>query len=227
MKRWPFVVALVLMVGAGLLLGSMSRAEATVIRKPFAEFPLDLAGWTGHDLKMDPHVLDLLKLSDYVLRLYTPPRTGAPADAGTYEGQLRQAAAPVWLYVGYYGSQRTGSTYHSPKNCLPGAGWSIESSAPVKGVIPGAPGAPVNRVAIGKGFDKQLILYWYQDRGRIVASEYDAKAYLIWDAMTRNRTDGSLVRISTPIVGSEEDAYRHVLEFLQAAWKPLNEHLPG
>jgi EpsI family protein len=140
---------------------------------------------------------------------------------------VRQGAAPVWLYVGYYGSQRTGSTYHSPKNCLPGAGWTFKSSEPVTGVIPGARRATVNKVVIEKGFDRQLILYWYQDRGRVVASEYDAKAYLIWDALTKNRTDGALVRISTLVVGSEEDAYRHALEFLQAAWKPLNGHLPG
>jgi len=225
MKRWPFVVALALMVGTGLLVGSMSRAEATVIRRPFAEFPLDLAGWSGRDLEMDERVLDLLKLSDFVMRTYVPPR--GEQSAGAYERQLRQAAAPVWLYVGYYGSQRTGSTYHSPKNCLPGAGWSFKSSEPVEGVVPDAPAASVNRVVIEKGFDKQLILYWYQDRGRVIASEYDAKAYLIWDAMTRNRTDGALVRISTPVIGTDEDAYRHALSFLRAAWKPLTEHLPG
>jgi EpsI family protein len=227
MRRWPFVVALVLMVQAGLVLGSMSRAEVTVARKPFAEFPLDLAGWTGRDLKMEQEVLDLLKLTDYVLRSYAPRRGQERAEGGIYEGQLRQSAAPVWLYVGYYDSQRTGSTYHSPKNCLPGGGWVITSSEHVRGVIPEVPDAPINRVVIEKGFDRQLILYWYQDRGRVVASEYDAKAYLIWDAMTRNRTDGAIVRISTPIVGSEEDAYRHAVPFLQAAWKPLTEHLPG
>ena len=176
---------------------------------------------------MDERVLDLLKLTDYTMRAYVPPAAGGAAGAGAYEGQLRQSAAPVYLYVGYYASQRTGSTYHSPKNCLPGAGWTFKSSAPVSGAIPGQPQAAVNRVVIEKGFDKQLILYWYQDRGRVVASEYDAKAYLIWDAMTKNRTDGALVRISTPIVGSEEDAYRHALAFLQAVWPPLHEHLPG
>ena len=80
---------------------------------------------------------------------------------------------------------------------------------------------------IEKGFDRQLILYWYQDRGRIVASEYAAKGYLIWDATTRNRTDGALVRVSTPIVGSEDEAFRHAVAFVQEAFPPLGEHLPG
>ena len=226
MKRWPFLVALALMGGTWLFLASRSRAETTPVRKSFSEFPLSLDGWSGRDLKMDAHVLDLLKLTDYVMRAYAPPEHARSSD-NPFEGQVRQSAAPVWLYVGFYGSQRTGVGYHSPKNCLPGSGWQFASASTVSGVIPGAPQAEVNRVVIEKGFEKQLILYWYQDRGRVIASEYDAKGYLVWDAMTRNRTDGSLVRISTPVVGSEEEAYRHALAFLQAAWKPLVEHLPG
>lgn len=221
--RWPVPVALALMLATGAMLWSRGQAEATIARRPLAEVPLQLDGWSGRELPMDERVLDLLKLTDHAMRAYAPPASGA---AGAYEGQLRQAAAPVWLYVGYYGSQRTGATYHSPKNCLPGAGWTFKSSVTVEGALPGMPQAAVNRVVIEKGFDKQLILYWYQDRGRTVASEYDAKAYLIWDAMTKNRTDGALVRVSTPVVGSEDDAYRHALAFLRAAWPPLREHLP-
>jgi EpsI family protein len=188
--------------------------EPTVARQPFAEFPLSLDGWRGQDLKLDERVLDLLKLTDYVMRAYAPPAGG-------------QSAAPVYLYVGYYGSQRTGATYHSPKNCLPGGGWQFKSTETVTGALPGAPGTAINRVVIEKGFDRQLILYWYQDRGRVVASEYAAKGYLIWDATTRNRTDGALVRITTPVVGSEEEAYRHALDFLRVSWEPLLRHLPG
>jgi exosortase D (VPLPA-CTERM-specific) len=222
------IAALVLMAAAGFVLHSRTGVETAVDRKPFAEFPLQLEGWAGRDLKMDQQVLDLLKLTDYTMRAYIPPSlSSAGPSAGAYEGQMRQAAAPVWLYVGYYSSQRTGSTYHSPKNCLPGGGWTFKTTEQVAGVVPGEPSATINRVVIEKGFDKQLILYWYQDRGRVVASEYDAKAYLIWDAMTKNRTDGAMVRISTPIVGSEEEAYRHALAFLQASWAPLREHLPG
>ena len=225
MKRWPFVVALALMGSTWAFLASRSRAEPTLARKAFSELPLQLGGFAGRDLEMSQDVLDLLKLSDHVMRVYVPSSVDRPT--GAFEGQTRQAAAPVWLYVGYYGSQRTGATYHSPKNCLPGGGWVFKSSEPVAGVIPGLPSATVNRVVIEKGFDRQLILYWYQDRGRIVASEYAAKGYLILDATTRNRTDGALVRVSTPIVGSEEEAFAHASAFVREAYPPLTEHLPS
>jgi EpsI family protein len=175
---------------------------------------------------MDEKVLELLKLSDYVMRVYVPTRPGT-SQSGPFEGQTRQAAAPVWLYVGYYGSQRTGATYHSPKNCLPGGGWVFKSSELVKGVLPGRPGDSINRVVIEKGFDRQLILYWYQDRGRVVASEYAAKGYLILDATTRNRTDGALVRVSTPVIGSEQEAFLHATAFVEQAFPALAAHLPG
>jgi EpsI family protein len=225
-KRWPFLLALVMMAGTWAFLASRSRAEAPLSRKPFSDFPLQLGGLEGRELGMEGEVLDLLKLSDYMMRVYVrsslePPRAGA------FEGRTRQTAAPLWLYVGYYASQRTGATYHSPKNCLPGGGWVFKSSETVSGLLPGRPAATINRVVIEKGFDRQLILYWYQDRGRIVASEYAAKGYLILDATTRNRTDGSLVRVSTPIVGSEDEAFRHAAAFVEATFLPLSEHLPG
>jgi len=224
-KRWPFVLALLMMGGTWAFLASRSQAETELPRKAFSEFPLQIGEFVGRDREMDERVLDLLKLTDYVMRVYVPALPERPS-AGAFEGQTRQAAAPVWLYVGYYGSQRTGATYHSPKNCLPGGGWVFKSSEPVVGVLPGRPSAAINRVLIEKGFEKQLILYWYQDRGRVIASEYAAKGYLILDATTRNRTDGALVRVSTPVVGSEEEAYRHAVAFVQEAFPRLAAHLP-
>lgn len=226
MKRWPFATAFFLMGGTCVLLASHSGAEPSLDRRPFAELPRHLGGWRGEDLDMDAHVLSVLRLSDHVLRVYDPPASAAPA-AADLAGRLRQSAAPVWLYVGYYGSQRTGATYHSPKNCLPGEGWRFRSSEPVTGVLPGEPASVVNRVVAEKGFEKELILYWYQDRGRTLASEYAAKRYLVWDAMTRNRTDGALVRVSTPIVASEEEAFRHAVAFVRASWENVARHLPG
>ena len=226
MRRWPFVLALAMMGGTWALLASMSRAESTPIRQAFSGFPLMLEGWTGRDLAMDERVMKLLNLTDHVMRVYRPP-VGDAVPGDDYEGRERHAAAPVWLYVGYYGSQRTGATYHSPKNCLPGGGWQFRSMEEVKGVIPGQPGVAINRVVIEKGLDRQMILYWYQDRGRVVASEYAAKVFLVWDAITRNRTDGALVRISTPVVTDGQEAFRHAVAFLEASWEPLTGHLPG
>jgi EpsI family protein len=225
MKRWPFVLAIVMMGSTWGLLTSRSRAEAELPRKPFSEFPLQLDGYSGRDREISQDVLDVLKLTDHLMRVYVPATNG-PRESGAFEGQTRQAAAPVWLYVGYYGSLRTGVTYHSPKNCLPGGGWVFKSSSPVTGVLPGQPDAAINRVVIEKGFERQLILYWYQDRGRIISSEVAAKGYLILDATTRNRTDGALVRVTTPVVGSDDDAFRHAALFVAQAFPALADHLP-
>jgi exosortase D (VPLPA-CTERM-specific) len=224
MTPWACVLALGLMGAAWGLVAARSGAEPTLIRKPFAEFPLSLQGWQGRDLQVEERVLEILNPSDYLLRAYVPPEV--PSAVGAFEG-ARQSATPVWLYVAYYASQRTGANYHSPRNCLPGGGWQFKSAGIVSDALPGTPGRQVNRVVVEKDFERQLILYWYQERGRVVASEYAAKGYLVWDAITRNRSDGALVRVSTTVVGSEEEAYRHALELLRVAWEPLLLHLPG
>jgi EpsI family protein len=224
-KRWPSALALLMMGGTWAFLAARSGAESPLPRKPFSELPLQIGSFAGRDREMGADVLALLRLTDHVMRVYSP-RVEGPRPSGAFEGQTRQAAAPVWLYVGYYGSQRTGATYHSPKNCLPGGGWVFKSSEHVTGVLPGLPDAEINRVVIEKGFDRQLILYWYQDRGRVIASEYAAKGYLILDAATRNRTDGALVRISTPVIGSEDEAFRHAVDFVEQLFPSLATHLP-
>ena len=142
-------------------------------------------------------------------------------------GENPKGLAPVYLYVGYYQSQRTGATYHSPKNCLPGAGWQFVDSEQIPVMLARGDAPVINKVVIQKGLDKQVILYWYQDRGRIIASEYWAKGFLVWDSMTKKRTDGSLVRTSVPVVGkSEEQAFAEGFEFLRDVFPLLGQYLP-
>lgn len=218
MRHWAFAVAVAMLLSTWGSLQLLSHGEPVLSKKPFSEFPLAInSRWEGKELGIERDVLDVLKLTDYMMRVYVPVRT---------EQAVSGFRLPVYLYVGFYGSQRTGATYHSPKNCLPGAGWQFVEAEPV--VVTGPEGADVtvNKVLIQKGLDKQVILYWYQDRGRVLASEYWAKAYLIWDAMTMHRTDGSLVRISLPVGTSVEDAYREGLAFMQDAWPMLQEYLP-
>lgn len=218
MKRWPIIVAVLMLVGTWGLLQSRSDAEPMLDRKPFTEFPLVLGDrWKGTELGIEQNILDVLKLSDYMMRYYVPQSPG----------NSTERRPPVWLYVGYYQSQRTGATYHSPKNCLPGAGWQFMESDHVPIQLPGEPPITINKVLIQKGLDKQVILYWYQDRGRIIASEYWAKAYLLWDAMVSNRTDGSLVRISIPVGQSTEQAYAEGVEFLKEIYPRLRSNLPS
>jgi len=234
MKKWPFLVAVLLLVGTFGLIHSFSENEQVVSNKAFAQFPLNLAeSWKGRELGLDEKVLDKLKLSDYMMRVYVPvvAQGGEEADLpeGEEQGQSLGVGAnlPVWLYVGFYQSQRTGATYHSPKNCLPGAGWQFMKSDFITLTMPDQTKITVNNVLIQKGLDKQVILYWYQDRGRVIASEYWAKAYLVWDAMIKHRSDGSLVRLSIPVKdGTVEEAFDQGVKFLHDLWPTLLVYMP-
>ena len=235
MKLWSLVIATLLLAGTWGILESFTQEEPVVFKRPFKGFPQTLTDrWKGRDLTLDEEALQTLQLSDYLMRVYSPispngpdPQGGVKPDQLIIDSGDQFQSSPIWLYVGYYHSQRTGATYHSPKNCLPGAGWQFIESDYV--TVPLAPSSivTINRVLIQKGLERQVILYWYQDRGRTVASEYWAKAYMIWDAMMFNRTDGSLVRVSIPVVKSPEAAYQQGLRFLQDVWPTLVEYLPS
>ena len=137
-------------------------------------------------------MLQVLKVDDYLWRQY-----------GSTDGP------PLGLYIGYYQSMRQGVTYHSPKNCLPGSGWYFVETGTIPLQVTDGHGQPVeiNKFIIQKGLDKQLVLYWYQDRGRVLTSEYWAKAYMILDALLQHRTDGAFIRITIPFPsGTEAEA---------------------
>lgn len=228
MNRWPLILALSMLLSAWGTLQSLSQGEAVLTKRPFAEFPLTIAErWKGRELGLPAPVLDVLKLSDYMMRGYVPAaQARGKGERTEVRGKTGQDTAPLYLYVGYYESQRTGATYHSPKNCLPGAGWEFIESKQVSVPMPDRGVITINRALVRKGLDEQVILYWYQDRGRVIASEYRAKAYLIWDAMTKNRTDGSLVRISVPVTTTADQAYEYGQAFLQGIWPLLSEYMP-
>jgi EpsI family protein len=149
-----------------------------------------LDGRTGSDLQIDQETRDVLGAGDILSRVYIRDKH----------------SAPVSLFIGYFPSQRTGQTIHSPKNCLPGAGWVFESSSTVD--LMDAAGKPhrVGEYIIANGEARQFVLYWYQAHGRSVASEYMAKIYMVLDAMRLNRTDGALVRVITPMAPGEDPA---------------------
>jgi EpsI family protein len=142
---------------------------------------------------------------------------------------VNAAGQPVSLYVGYYASQRQGDTIHSPQNCLPGAGWQpVEGgSAPLD---VGGRRLTVNRYVIQKGLDRQVVLYWYQGRGRVIANEYANKFWLMLDAARLHRSDGALVRVVAPVVrsanGSLTAADGAAADFTRAVFSRLSTHLP-
>ncbi len=166
------------------------REEAPPPRQAFLEFPLQVGDWAGLAYPLERQYVDTLRFDDYILADYTRP------DGGSAN-----------LYVAYYRSQRKGRSVHSPKTCIPGGGWEISSLRDVEVIPPSAaePGLTVNRALIQKGADKQLVLYWFKQRNRVLTNEYAVKAYLLWDALTRRRTDGALVRLSAPIRAGEKE----------------------
>jgi EpsI family protein len=188
MKNLRFWSAVLLLAGAALFLHTRMATDRNPPSAPLSQLPITIAGRTGTDQDIDQETLDVLGTGDFLARIYSQ-------GAGT---------APISLFIGYFPTQRTGQTIHSPKHCLPGAGWVFESSSYVN--LMDANGKPhrVGEYVIANGEAKQFVIYWYQAHGRSVASEYMAKIYLATDAIKMNRTDGALVRVITPIGSSEE-----------------------
>ena len=182
-----FLVVVLLLLSTASLLQTRSRREIIAPRQALAAFPQTLGTWTGTNISIEENTLAVLGPGDFMLREYQ-----APADV------------PVDLFIAYFPSQRTGDTIHSPKHCLPGAGWQPTESSRMTLSFPGRPPFSVNRYLIARGEDRQLVLYWYQAHDRMVASEYWSKFYLIADAIRMNRSDGSLVRLSTQLVPKEQ-----------------------
>ena len=190
------------------------RAEEVPLLQPLRELPRTLDRWQGRDEPaLAPDILNVLGVDQYVNRTYDAP--GEPF---------------VSLYVGYYQSQREGDTMHSPLNCLPGAGWEPVTTERMTLSVSGETNpVTINRFVVQKGVDRAVVLYWYQSHGRIVASEYASKFYLVYDAFRSNRSDGALVRIVSPVSPRERGdggAERRAIEFVHALFPHLRKHLP-
>jgi EpsI family protein len=198
------------LVGAFVLLHSVSHGEAIALHQPLREIPYSLGSWTGTEQPLEAQIVQAVGVSDYTNRIYSSKNIG-----------LAQ------LYVGYYASQRTGDTIHSPKNCLPGAGWDPVQSGYATIPVPGGRQIVVNEYVIQQGLDKMLVFYWYQDRGRVIASEYSAKFWMVADAISRNRTDGALVRLVTPMPDDEVDARARLMSFTQILFPHLESVIPN
>jgi EpsI family protein len=181
--------------------------------RPLAEFPRQIAGWRMiQDGVIDQETLKILKADDYLTRDYVSP----------------SSPQAVNFYVAFFRTQRTGQTPHSPKNCLPGGGWVPSVSSIVEIPIAGRPEPiRVNQYIVAKGPSRDVVMYWYQSHGRVVASEYAAKIYVVADALRYNRTDTALVRVVVPITGSDDDAVRVARDFIVSFFTPLAQFLPS
>jgi EpsI family protein len=202
------------LLAAAACLYAASRPEEVPLREPLAGLPFAIGAWTGEPLPdFDAAVEALLGADEYVHRAYA----SAPDRA-------------VALYLGYYSSQRHGDSIHSPLNCLPGSGWQPVSHSYLAIPIESS-SIRVNRYVVRKGLERNVVLYWYQSRGRVVASEYWSKLYLIYDALRLNRTDAALVRVIAPVAGSgaaaEAAATSDAVDFVRATFPLLGRYLPS
>jgi len=197
-----------LLAGAIALVHGISHGERVPLCQSLAEFPLRLGDWTGREWPIEPRLLAAAGVDDALSRDYTD-----------------EQGNEVGLYIGYYRSQRNGDVIHSPKNCLPATGWEPLRWARLPVALRDGRSVVVNDYTVAKGLDRERVFYWYQARGRVVASEYWGKIWLVADAITRNRTDCALIRIMTTESGDQESRER-LTEFVRLVYPHLNEFVP-
>jgi EpsI family protein len=208
-----FTLLLAALLLSGVVINVWNRVgEAHVERHELKDFPASLGAWQqrGVDERFDKQTESVLRADDYLSRNYT-----------LADGRIAS------FYVGYYATQRNGATYHSPLNCLPGSGWTMNEPAVINiNPVNGAPVFEANRYIIQNGDDKQLLLYWYQGRGRAVASEYWGKVYTVLDSVRRRRSDGAMVRVVVPINKSEAAALDAATSLAAQAAPLLPQYVP-
>lgn len=209
--RFGLLLAAILV--AGLLVNAWAYlGEAHVERKELKSFPNQIGAWRkgGPDQLLDGPTLTVLRASDYLLR-----------DFRRADGQVAN------LYVGYYATQRDGASYHSPLNCLPGSGWTLSEPGNVLIPLPNGTTFSANKYVIKNGDTKSLMIYWYQGRGRAVASEYWGKVFTVIDSVRLRRSDGAMVRVTVPVGSSEALALQSATEFATEATAALPEFVPN
>lgn len=207
------VILIVVLIMAGSLVNTWAYlGETHVNRLELQKFPAQAGDWKqeGGDQHFDAETLSILRASDYLLRAYR-----------------RSDGLRANLYIGYYATQRNGASYHSPLNCLPGAGWRMSEPGLVTITQPNGQNFVANKYVIENGEYRELMIYWYQGRGRTVASEYWGKIYTVVDSVRLRRSDAAMVRVTVPITGSEAAALESASEFAASASEVLPKFVPN
>jgi EpsI family protein len=207
---------MVLLLTTAFVLQSRGDTDRVPPSEPLSHMPETFGTWTARDFPLDDETLAVLGKGDFLNRLYSPAIPTAP---------------PVSLFIGYFATQRTGQTMHSPQHCLPGAGWTFDPNYSKYVDLQDANGKnyKVGEYVISNGENKQFVIYWYQAHGRSEPNEYLAKLYMVTDAIRTNRTDGALVRIITPVMPNEplESARNRAVHFTQQMAPNLPRFIPN
>lgn len=199
------ILSLVLLAQIGLFYGA-ARYENPPRIDPLERFPRRIAEWTATgDIPMEQAVQDVLRADDTLIRNYARPAS----------------PLPVNLFIAYFRTQRGGQTPHSPKNCLPGAGFVPLESGSVDVPVPGRDPIGINRYLVARGEDRSLVLYWYQSRGRVIGDEFAAKFWLVADSIRYRRSDTALVRVVVPVTGAATAAEREATGFIRESFPML------
>jgi len=207
------LIASSLMISTAVFFNYINHSEDVHPNKPLSTFPKYIGEWRGIEQRFDDRIYDVLGVDDSYLATYR-----------------NSNGEQVQLYIGFYQNQREGDLIHSPKNCMPGAGWKIVGSSIEELDVSDTDYNKIKtiRFKLKNGIHEQAVLYWFQSRGRIISSEYLQKIYLVIDSITRKRTDGSFVRLIAPIQnGGEERTVEYIKEFGKLIFPILTEYIPA
>jgi len=217
-RLW-FVV--LLMSFTALVLHLRGDVDRVPPSRPLSELPATIGTLTATDIVLDPEVLEVLGKGIFLNRMYLP-------EAGVPAADL-SARTPIGLFIGYFPTQRTGQSIHSPQNCLPGAGWTFESSGVTELTDDAGGKYSVGEYLITDGRSTQEVLYWYQMHGHSIASDYKAKLYTLAESIRYRRTDAALVRVITTVDPSEGvlQAHLRVVSFAERIIPLLPAYIPN
>jgi EpsI family protein len=217
--RYWSVVALLLL--AAVTLYRRGDKDNVPPSTPLDQFPRTIGDWSGTDIPIPQETLDVLGTGFFLNRNYLP-ESGSTGNTDLKPG-------PVGLFIGYFPTQRTGQSIHSPQNCLPGSGWTFESSGLTDVTDTAGKKTEVGDYVIVNGPSRAEVLYWYQSHGRAVANDYKAKAYMLVDSIRYSRSDAALVRIVTPVASGEsrDSAHQRAVHFAQGLIPLLPAYVPN
>jgi EpsI family protein len=223
-RLWTILVLLAITF---FILEKRSDADNVPPSEPLSAMPTTIDNLTSQDFPLTDDTLSVLGKGDFLNRLYTSqPQTSQITQTTSAPQHI---TPPVSLFIGYFASQRTGQTMHSPQHCLPGAGWTFDWQKYVNLTDVNGKIYRVGEYLISNGETKQFVIYWYQAHGRSIPNEYVAKAYMVTDAIRMNRTDGALVRVITQVMPSEslETAEARAVRFTQQMAPNLPRFIPN
>jgi len=210
LKRTIIAAALMLLTSVFILY--FNKIEDKPLKKKLSSFPVQVGEFKGQKIRFDEEIYDILGVDDSISINY-----------------LNHNNDSVQLYIGYYQSQRKGDIIHSPKNCMPGNGWNIVESSEltISRNNDDHDQVKLNKLVLEKGIQRQVALYWYYSSGRVIASEYSQKAYLVWDSIVKKRTDGAFVRLMGPVTEKGEHQATEILKkFAGQIFQILNDYIP-